>query len=129
MQGQQPVLKTHFDSMAAEHLKQTGEKLTMDQLENCTVEFPVDENDKAITGYRIAILSKTWYGEMGSKEYRAGLKIVYWLEYENPQTQYETKTRLLVGYSSCKSVVACNILGIPLKAPAGGRHQDDDRAI
>src|SRR5688572_8859010 len=60
MQAQQPILKTHFDSMAQEHLMQTGEKLSMDNLENCTVEFPVDEQDKAISGYRIAILSKTW---------------------------------------------------------------------
>lgn len=127
LQALEPRLKIQFDSIKTAYASVSKETLTFETLDNCTVEYPIDEGGKAVDGYRVVIMDKTWYGNEGKDEYKGGLKIVYFVNYEDPGTQYETRKRKVYGFSLCKDPVTCNILGIPVQVPAVDPNRPNNR--
>lgn len=111
----EPKIATHWDGMVRAYHEITGGNLTFENLDNCVVDFPVNEDNKAIDGYRIVLMSKLWFGDMGTKKYQAGMKITYYMSYTDIGTQLEQRRRQMLGFSVCKETVACTVLDIPIK--------------
>lgn len=91
------------------------------QLTNCRIEWPVNEKNEPIEGFRTAVLHHVWYTKNAQGESvrnEGGMRLVWNTAYKDVYVGSEIimqPVRDLKGFTICQSPVACttlNVLGL-----------------
>lgn len=97
----------------------TGQTGTYVYVTNCVVKWPVDTEDKPVSGNRTVVIDKIWKTEGVTQH--AGMKII-WDVVKSDETHHADgsisifRTRYVRGFAMCRTPATCQELAIPFRA-------------
>jgi len=115
LSSQEELIGRHLRDIG-QHSGDTGEIV---YLTNCRVKWPVDEKGQSVDGMRTVVMDKVW--KVKNLTYHAGMKILYSLvsdtTYQPDGSSCAKRSRLIRGFSFCRTARACDELGVPTAVP------------